>query len=42
MNIMSFNIRGCGILMKRRRLKQMISKEKANMAFIQEKNYEFE
>lgn len=36
MNIMSFNIQGCGIAMIRRRLKQMICNRQADMFFLQE------
>lgn len=36
MNIMSFNMCGCGISMKRKRLRKMISKGQEGMIFIQE------
>ncbi|XP_058761354.1 uncharacterized protein LOC131634746 [Vicia villosa] len=36
MNIMSFNIRGCGCVIKRRSLRKMIDKGQADMVFLQE------
>lgn len=39
MNIVTYNVRGCGSLIKRRRIYQLLQKSKVDLCFIQELNW---